>query len=172
MQTSYFYAFIISNHDITIKNELIENPPASRVTLAFTNRLKEFYEALVRDKEKRKQTGGNVDTNNECSNTRLVKPILRGEVNDNMQEKRDNSNEEKKEVTHIPEPVYIPCQALNKVMEDVVSTQKQQPWLLSSETRVITKDKDPSLINCDINLSTSIKKELQQKLVLDSYGYK
>ena len=163
-----------SDSDDSIKNEPIENPPASRVTLAFTDRLKEFYEAAARDKEKRKQTGENVDTNNECSNTRLVKPIIRGEVNDNMQEKRDNSNEEKKEETHIPEPVYMPCQALNKVMEDVVSAQKQQPWLLSGEARAITKDKDPSLINCDINLSTSqikeresisksLKKELQQK---------
>ena len=38
--------------DDSIKNDHNDNPPASRVTFAFTDRLKEFYEAVARDKEK------------------------------------------------------------------------------------------------------------------------
>jgi hypothetical protein len=118
------------------------NPRATQTTLAFTQRLKKFYE----DAAKRKLEHGS-----DSPEVHLVKP----ESNEKDQPSDFNEGID----SHVPAPVFVPCRALNEVAEDVISQQKQQPWLLSPEARAPSDENDPSMIHTVENLSSEEKKK-------------
>jgi RWD domain len=108
-----------------------ENIPYSTPsTAAFMERLRDMYAAAAKAKAEGKdpkvlKTKGKKRQDQDLDAYHLNPPKV--------------NNEEAREVLdeglHFPRPVAVPVGELARVMEDVIATQKDQPWLVASEAR-------------------------------------
>lgn len=82
---------------------------------------------------------------------------------------------------HVPRPVAVPSGEMVEVMNDVITTQQQQPWLISAEARVPTTEEEvhtdktlsPAQRHKHDILSDQLKIELERKInVAKEFGKK
>jgi HrpA-like RNA helicase len=68
---------------------------------------------------------------------------------------------------HIPTPVVAPSPGIEEVLRDVLTIQKEQPWLISAEARVPTIDTDVGGTEVvDVRkaeTNSALRRELDQK---------
>jgi len=68
---------------------------------------------------------------------------------------------------HVPTPVVTPLPGIEEVLQDVLTIQKEQPWLISPEARVPTIDTDVGGTEVDevrkAETSNALRRELDQK---------
>jgi hypothetical protein len=112
-------------------------PEATPKTLLFVEKLRKMYE------QKAKEKAEGVDASeSEYGTVRLANP----------------SSTSSNPMTHAPTPVVAPSPGVEEVIDDIVQTQKNQPWLIAPDARVpITSDR------CDFHTSQTISVEEVQK---------
>ena len=153
---------------------------ATMTTLAFTDRLKEFY-AKEKAKKEALLSGKTNDDNDVLSNYHLMKPgDEEGDVQAGKSEAENNEGDEDMAESdaiapiHVPTPVFIPSSAVKDVVQGVLEEQKQQPWLVCPEARAPTLEDDPTAIHnrSDLSpeelreredISRSLRQDLQRK---------
>jgi len=153
---------------------------ATMTTLAFTDRLKEFY-AKEKAKKEALLSGKSIDDNDGLSNYHLMKPgVEEGDVHAGRSEAENNGGDEDMARSdaiapiHVPTPVFIPSSAVKDVVQSVVEEQKQQPWLVCPEARAPTLEDDSTAMHNKSDLSPedlreredisrSLRQDLQRK---------
>jgi hypothetical protein len=100
---------------------------ATATTSAFMVRLRQYYSKAAMAKTRAEETIENVSASKSEDSLNDFKIILSSP--------KESCNSISGSV-HVPHPVPIPTGDLGYVMNDVMSTQKDQPWLVSPEARV------------------------------------
>ena len=134
---------------------------ATKMTIAFTDRLKQFYaEAKARKEQVRNNTAGG-SGERDFSNLHLAPAAeIKAPPSAVRHGHSEEDFKEEQEPEHAPAPIFIPNTALNGVMEDVIKEQSKQPWLIAPEARVPTVQEDPSAVHTKQQLS---KEEMRQQ---------
>ena len=104
-------------------------PVATPTTTAFMERLREMYSSAAKEKA----TGGDpsiFDLRNQKQEEREIQGYHL-----NPAEEENIVEDDAREIVKFPRPVAVPVGELARVMEDVISTQKEQPWLIAPEAR-------------------------------------
>jgi len=115
----------------TVKSE------ATPKTFLFVEKLRKLYEQKAKEKAERGDA-----SESEYGTVRLANPWS------------TSTNP----ITHAPTPVVAPSPGVEEVIDDIVQTQKNQPWLIAPDARVpITCDK------CDFRTSQTISSEEVEK---------
>lgn len=136
---------------------------ATAKTLAFTGKLRMMYEQKAKEKaagicDNRKRDEGN-DT---FETIHLSDAIL---VNDTKKNESTSSD-------RVPAPVITPSPCIDKILQDILSTQREQPWLVHSDARIPTVGSDndhrsQTLSNAEstrkCKISNSLREELEKK---------
>lgn len=118
------------------KSDAKSKSEATPKTLLFVEKLRKMYEQKAKEKAE-----GFEALESEYGTVRLANPLSMS---------RDP-------MTHVPTPVVAPSPGVEEVIDDIVQTHKQQPWLIASDARVpITSE------NCVFHTSQSIE-EVQRK---------
>lgn len=117
-------------------------------TLAFTDKLRRMYEQKAAEK-----AAGSSST--------VTKTIhLTSASADTVPKNKESSP------THIPAPLVTSSPCVEHILEDVLTTQREQPWLLQPDARVPnlgTKDIGETQEMTREKLSNSMRVELEQK---------
>ena len=129
---------------------------ATQTTLAFTDRLREFYENEKAKKEAMK-SGGTVD--DDLDKYHLTSVAAGQDSEDDEKEEDDSGGG----ALHVPAPVVIPSNAVRDVVQSVVNEQKRQPWLVCPEARAPTLAEDGISMQSKSHLSPEELRE-QQKI--------
>jgi len=133
---------------------------ATQTTLAFTDRLREFYQKEKARKEAMKNGGTIVeDGNDDLDKYHLTSTAV---AHDN----EEGGNEEAEYNSgslHVPAPIVIPSNAVRDVVQSVVNEQKRQPWLVCPEARAPTLEEDGISMHNKSDLSAEELRE-QQKI--------
>jgi hypothetical protein len=96
------------------------NSGATAKTLAFTEKLRRMYEQKVKEKA----AGISVDKDSALGTIRLADAI-------------DEAPSKTTEPTaHVPTPIVTPSPCNEHILEDILSTQREQPWLVQPDARV------------------------------------
>jgi hypothetical protein len=96
------------------------NSGATAKTLAFTEKLRRMYE----QKAKEKAAGISVTKDSALGTIRLADAI------DEAPSKTTEST------AHVPKPIVTPSPCNEHILEDILSTQREQPWLVQPDARV------------------------------------
>ena len=134
---------------------------ATQTTLAFTDRLREFYEKEKAKKEAMK-SGGTVEEegDDDLDKYHLTSAAAGQDSEDDEKEGDDYSGGGG---LHVPAPVVIPSNAVRDVVQSVVNEQKRQPWLVCPEARAPTLAEDGISMQSKSHLSPEELRE-QQKI--------
>ena len=132
---------------------------ATQTTLAFTDRLREFYEQEKAKKEAMKN-GGDADEGgkDDLDKYHLTSAAARNNEEDEVGEDESNGLD-----LHVPAPVVIPSNAVRDVVQSVVNEQKRQPWLVCPEARAPTLEENGIMMHNKSDLTAEEQKE-QQKI--------
>ena len=128
-------------------------------TLLFVEKLRRMYDEKAREKA----AGTSDDENN---NNKLGGLHLSEASTSTPSEKEPSTN-------HIPAPVVAPSPGVEDVLNDVLTTQREQPWLIASEARVPTIDEHRNNgptpnDNRKTQLSNIMRVELERKYQVDN----
>ena len=140
MTTELTDKVIANNHDLLLQQPMITSE-ATPKTLQFIEKLRRMYE------EKAKEKAG----------IHLADAAIKtaSDVNESVQ------------TQHIPTPVVAPSPGIEEVLRDVLTIQKEQPWLISAEARVPTIDTDVGGTEVvDVRkaeTNSALRRELDQK---------
>ena len=132
---------------------------ATQTTLAFTDRLREFYEKEKAKKEAMKD-GGNAEKDGKDDLDKYHLTSVADRINEKDEDGEDESNSGG---LHVPAPVVIPSNAVRDVVQSVVNEQKRQPWLVCPEARAPTLEEDGIMMHNKSDLTAEELKE-QQKI--------
>lgn len=134
-------------HQATRSNE------ATPKTLLFVEKLRRMYE----EKAKEKAAGISADSSGELGTLHLANATSKAAIDDAGST----------EAIHVPSPVVAPSPGIETVLKDVLTTQQDQPWLISPEARVPTTEERESPPTADDarkhKISTALRIELEKK---------
>lgn len=140
-------------------------------TMAFMERLRKCYNDAVLEKIKHERTEESVmkrhgetkqneDDVTETGNYHFTRPSNVKEQDHKDTAVSENSN------GHLPSPVPVPTGALADVMKDVIQSQNEQPWLISSEARAPTvKVEEAELMPEQLRQRDEVSKKLKDELI-------
>jgi hypothetical protein len=135
---------------------------ATPTTQAFMDRLRKYYYDAADAKAKSAETEKAVISRNESE-------IVRTTGTYHFTEPKTTETTVQARNSHVPRPVPVQTGELVDVMNDVVRSQSEQPWLISPEARVPFTSSNPvrfspqeSLLMKDI--SNKLRKELERKM--------
>ncbi len=116
---------------------------ATPKTLLFVEKLRKMYE------QKAKEKAEGVDSaKSDYGTVRLTSP----------------SSTAKDPMTHAPTPVVTPSPGVEEVIDDIVQTQKMQPWLIAPDARVpISSEKSEFHTSQTVSIEEAQKKEKMSK---------
>ena len=127
---------------------------ATAKTLAFTEKLRNMYEQKAREK------AAGISGNNavELKTIELTKATVEVHLSKN----------ETISTEHIPAPIVTPSPCMENILQDILSTQQEQPWLVQPDARVPTIGTSQNSDNRDMagkkdKLSNAMKIELERK---------
>jgi hypothetical protein len=132
---------------------------ATPTTTAFMDRLRQTYDKAAK-KKAAKASGPDVATSGTTSVSKAKDKLEAYHLNE--------PGDENFARIHAPRPVAVPTGELGGVMSDIISQQKDQPWLVSSEARaptIITSEKG-TLSPKDNRRQKEISKKLREDLEL------
>lgn len=141
------------------ENQELHKPTAKAVTtpktLLFVEKLRRMYDEKAR--EKAAGTSDDENNNNKLGGLHLS----------------EASTSTPSEKDHIPAPVVAPSPGVEDVLNDVLTTQREQPWLIASEARVPTIDEHRNNgptpnDNRKNQLSNIMRVELERKYQVDN----
>ena len=121
---------------VDITNQLQSNTPKSEATpktLLFVEKLRKMYEQKAKEK---------AEGNAECP-VRLATPL---------------SDDGTNPLVHAPTPVVASSPCIEEVIDDLVTTQRNQPWLIAPDARVPISEKNGVQTS-----HTMTRDEMQQK---------
>lgn len=124
---------------------------ATPTTVAFMERLRQFYKDAAATKVKQDKTVTNVSEKQGLRDDSESLSLALAEPREKVEEDTIS-----KPISHIPAPIPIATGDLSNVMKDVVKTQQEQPWLVSPEARV------PRNVSDNDSLSESQLRERQR----------
>ena len=141
----------------TVYSSQSASKPRSGVTaktLAFTEKLRKMYEEKAREKANGISGNGEV----KLKTIELTKATV--EIDPN---KNDEASTE-----HIPAPIVTPSPCMENILQDILSTQQEQPWLVQPDARVPTVGASNNSTVQDMSskkdkLSKSMRLELEKK---------
>ena len=143
-----------------------EVPTATPTTAAFMERLREMYEAAAKEKAE----GGKTSAQRPQKGKKPEQELEAYHLNPAQEEVEDEKEgEEPDENIRFPRPVAVPVGELKRVMEDVIATQKDQPWLIASEARApeagveLDSQDEPKMTEKCLEISRSLKDESERK---------
>ena len=128
---------------------------ATPKTLLFVEKLRRMYE----EKAKEKAAGISGEAKSELETLHLTDPSSTSPVDE-----ADST-----EAMHVPAPVVTPSPGIETVLKDVLTTQQDQPWLISPEARVPTtvvnskRTSSPAEDARKQKISTALRVELEKK---------
>ena len=143
---------------------------ATPATMAFMERLRKYYNDAVRERTKQKKADETVFKRNEGPEIHADDILDAGNYHlaDSFQSNDRETSEagaSSCKIHHIPTPVPIPTGDLADVMKDVIRSQNEQPWLISSEARVPTVSAEEAIVAPDqCRQRNEISKKLQEEL--------
>lgn len=88
----------------------------------------------------------------------LREPTRRRSARDQVDSEEDDDNV----IAAIPRPVAVPVGDLASVLQDVVTVQKEQPWLISDDARTPIQSNDPNPLP---QVVSEREKEMSRKLL-------
>ena len=142
-----------------------ENVPVSTpTTAAFMERLREMYAAAAKEKAE----GGDISARRPRKGKKQEQELEAYHLNP-AQEEVEDEGEELNENVRFPRPVAVPVGELARVMEDVISTQKEQPWLVAPEARApetgsqFDSQDEPKITQKCRDISRQLKEENERK---------
>jgi hypothetical protein len=120
----------------------VQPPEATPTTAAFMDRLRQMYEKAAQAKAMKGQSTGEA----EDSSSKTLKPNAgKGQTTSEPELEAyhlvdpDLDKEDKRAIpVRLPRPVAVPTGELADVMKDVISQQRDQPWLVFPEARAPT----------------------------------
>ena len=143
-----------------------EAPTATPTTAAFMERLREMYEAAAKEKAE----GGKANAQRSQKGKKSEQELESYHLNPAQEEVEDEKQgEEPDENIRFPRPVAVPVGELKRVMDDVIATQKDQPWLIASEARApeagveLDSQDDSKMTEKCLEISRSLKDESERK---------
>lgn len=115
---------------------------ATPKTLLFVEKLRKMYEQKAKEKAE-----GVDSTESDYGTVRLTSPS-------------STSNDPMK---HAPTPVVAPSPGVEEVIDDIVQTQKMQPWLIAPDARVPVSSEKSELPSQTVSIEEAQKKEKMSK---------
>lgn len=110
---------------------------ATAKTLAFTEKLRRMYEQKAAEKAAGLNGGSNVE----------VKTIQLADATVDVKKKETTHD-------HIPAPVVTPSPCMENILDDILSTQNEQPWLVQPDARVPSLGGHTDYIDTSQDMST------------------
>ena len=138
---------------------------ATPTTTAFMDRLRQMYDKAAKEKAA-KAAGIDGPTDKRKPQSEEERDDLGGyHLNEPGTDPRFSCQEDDISNIRAPRPVAVPTGEMGEVMSDIISQQKEQPWLISPEARAptITIERD-SLSPSDMKRQNEISKKLQEDL--------
>ncbi len=145
------------------KKEITKGPTPN--TSAFMDRLREMYENAAKNGKKSK--GGKDNTSKGSATSKLDGYHL--DDPEDEEEHNDGNSDDESNGINLPRPVAVPAGELVGVMNDIITQQENQPWLVSSEARAPTtqnaerKKVSPAQTKREKEISERLKEELSRK---------
>ena len=156
-----------TNITVEAKKKPIKGPTPN--TSAFMDRLREMYESAAnngKNSKGEKDDGGSNkgSMNSKLDGYHLYEPSEEDEEEDSIENLIGEPSSIKR-----PNPVAVPSGELAEIMTDIITQQKSQPWLVSSEARAPTthsserKRVSPTQFKREKEISERLKNELSRK---------
>ena len=149
------------------------NIQSTAQTSAFMDRLRQMYDKAATNKDAN-AAGVDEDSNNANSASDPTEELERYHLDDPGHSINAEDNLDR---IRAPRPVAVPTGELGEVMNDIITQQKDQPWLVSSEARAPTisfySEREKKLSPEDARRQKAISKQLRhdverkQKLALE-----
>ena len=131
----------------TPKGKEKDLPVATPMTTAFMDRLRQMYDDAVEQKAA-KASGKDAERDETCTK--------KGR-DDDIEAYHLEAKEDAMTDLHQPRPIAVPTGEMGEAMNDIISQQRDQPWLISTEARVPTVE----FVNEEVGLTSEQQKRQQ-----------